>query len=130
MGKSVRILRKTVPVEGGKTKPAHRYRPGTVALLDVWRFQKATDLLILKKPFGRIVREITQTQQVGLISGDICYQGTALLANQEAAEARLIEMFRDRQLAAIHAKRVTITPKDIKFVTKLKEIIQMHTMTG
>ena len=55
---SEKVLCKTVPVKGGKTKTAHRYKPGTVALREIRRLQKSTDLLILKKPFGKVVREI------------------------------------------------------------------------
>ena len=108
---------KPLPVKGGGTKPPHCYRPGTVALREIWRFQKSTDLLILKKPFGRLVREITQDitaearkKKLPTNDYDYRYQGKAILASQEAAEARLIEMFHDGQTAAFPAKRVTVKP--------------------
>ncbi|KAH8267365.1 hypothetical protein KR026_001062 [Drosophila bipectinata] len=44
---------------GGVKKP-HRYRPGTVALREIRRYQKSTELLIRKLPFQRLVREIAQ----------------------------------------------------------------------
>ena len=43
---------KNVPATGGVKKP-HRYRPGTVALREIRRFQKSTELLIRKLPFSR-----------------------------------------------------------------------------
>ncbi len=39
-------------------KKPHRYRPGTVALREIRKYQKSTELLIRKLPFQRIVREI------------------------------------------------------------------------
>ena len=122
-----KAVRKQAPNKKG-TKQPHRYRPGTVALREIRRFQKSTDLLILKKPFGRLVKEITQdieaeAREIGFPAKAYRYQGKAMLASQEAAEARLTEMFHDTQLAAIHAKRVTIHPKDIKLVADIKGII-------
>ena len=50
---------KRAPAAGGVKKP-HRYRPGTVALREIRRYQKSTELLMMKRPFGRLVREIMQ----------------------------------------------------------------------
>lgn len=99
---------------GGIKKP-HRYRPGTVALRDIRKFQKTTDLLIRKLPFQRLVREIAQT-----FNNELRFQGTAILAMQEAAEAYLVDLFEDTNLCAIHAKRVTITPKDIQTARRVR----------
>ena len=49
---------------GGVKKP-HRFRPGTVALREIRRYQKSTELLIRKLPFQRLVREIAQDFKVG-----------------------------------------------------------------
>ena len=119
-----KAARKQAPNKKG-TKQPHRYRPGTVALREIRRFQKSTDLLILKKPFGSLVREITQDIEEEAIAQGFPaqayrYQGKAMFASQEAAEARLTEMFHDTQLAANHAKRVTIRPEDIELANKLK----------
>ena len=116
--------RKQAPNKKG-TKQPHRYRPGTVALREIRRFQKSTDLLILKKPFGNLVREITQDIEdeaikQGFPAQAYRYQGKAMFASQEAAEARLTEMFHDTQLATNHAKRVTIRKEDIQLANKLK----------
>jgi histone H3 len=105
---ATKAARKSAPATGGVKKP-HRYRPGTVALREIRRYQKSTDLLIRKLPFQRLVREIAQD-----FKSDLRFQGSAVLALQEAAEAYLVGLFEDTNLCAIHAKRVTIMPKDIQ----------------
>jgi histone H3 len=104
------------PPQGGVKKP-HRYRPGTVALREIRRFQKTTDLLIRKAPFQRLVREITQNL---FPNKDLRFQSLAVLALQEASEAYMIGMFEDTNLAALHAKRVTIMPRDIFLARRLR----------
>ncbi len=101
---------------GGMKKP-HRYRPGVVALREIRKFQKTTNLLIRKLPFQRLVREIVQDYKV-----DLRVQTTALLALQEATEAFLTNMFNDANRCAIHAKRVTIKPSDIQLVMRLRNL--------
>ncbi len=100
--------------EGGMRKP-HRYRPGTVALREIRRYQKSTDLLLRKLPFQRLVREIAQD-----FKNDLRFQGTAVLAIQEAAESYLVSLFEDTNLCAIHAKRITIMPKDIQLARRIR----------
>nr|XP_055178569.1 histone H3-4-like [Nyctereutes procyonoides] len=100
--------RKVAPATGGVKKP-HRYRPGTVALREIRRYQKSTELLIRKLPFQRLVREIAQDFKT-----DLRFQSSAVMALQEACEAYLVGLFEDTNLCAIHAKRVTIMPKDIQ----------------
>ena len=95
--------------QGGVKKP-HRYRPGTAALREIRRFQKTTDLLIRKAPFQRVVREITQNL---FPNKDLRFQSLAVLALQEASEAYMIGMFDDTNLCALHAKRVTLMPRDM-----------------
>ena len=99
---------------GGVKKP-HRFRPGTVALREIRRYQKSTELLIRKLPFQRLVREIAQEFKT-----DLRFQGSAVLALQEAAEAYLVGLFEDTNLCAIHAKRVTIMPKDIQLARRIR----------
>lgn len=93
----------------------HRYRPGTVALREIRRYQKTTELLIRKLPFQRLVREIAHEVD----SKDFRMQEGALLALQEAAEAHLTRVFENAQLCAIHARRVTILQKDIKLARRV-----------
>jgi histone H3 len=96
-------------------KKPHRYRPGTVALREIRRYQKSTDLLIRKLPFQRLVRQLVQ--DMGL---ELRFQSTALLSLQEAAEAYLVGLFEDTNLCAIHAKRVTIMPKDLALARRVR----------
>ncbi|KZT66145.1 histone-fold-containing protein [Daedalea quercina L-15889] len=99
---------------GGVKKP-HRFRPGTVALREIRRYQKSTELLIRKLPFQRLVREIAQDFKT-----DLRFQSSAVMALQEASEAYLVSLFEDTNLAAIHAKRVTIQPKDLALARRLR----------
>lgn len=99
---------------GGVRKP-HRYRPGTVALREIRRFQKSTDLLIRKLPFQRLVKEIAQN-----LKCDMRFQSAAVGALQEAAESYLVGLFEDTNMCAIHAKRVTIMPKDIQLARRIR----------
>jgi len=96
-------------------KGIHRYRPGTVALMEIRRYQKGTDLLIPKAPFKRLCREILHAFQ-----NDLRFQGSAIMALQEASEAYLVSLFEDTKLCAIHAKRVTIAPKDIQLARRIR----------
>jgi histone H3 len=148
---AAKAARKSAPAAGGVKKP-HRYRPGTVALREIRRYQKSTELLIRKLPcvlllcqssslsffvlfpflplltffpslfsplpahsFQRLVREIAQDFKT-----DLRFQSSAVMALQEAAEAYLVSLFEDTNLAAIHAKRVTIQPKDIQLARRLR----------
>ncbi|KAH6715655.1 histone-fold-containing protein [Leptodontidium sp. 2 PMI_412] len=108
-------------VEPGDPLPLRkkrRYKPGTKALLEIRKFQKSTDLLMLKLPFSRLVREIALTlrpQGLGMR-----WQSQAIQALQEASEAFLVHLFEDTNLCAIHAKRVTIMQKDIQLARRIR----------
>ncbi|KAH0928806.1 hypothetical protein HID58_014533, partial [Brassica napus] len=91
------------------------FRPGTVALREIRKYQKSTELLIRKLPFQRLVREIAQDFKT-----DLRFQSSAVAALQEAAEAYLVGLFEDTNLCAIHAKRVTIMPKDIQLARRIR----------
>ena len=105
--------RNLAPAFGGIKKP-HRYRPGTVALREIRKYQKTTALLIHKHPFQRLVREIAQAHRP-----DLRFQSAAVMALQEASEAYLVRLFEDTNLCAIHAKRVTIMPKDMQLARRI-----------
>jgi histone H3 len=113
-GKAPRIHLATMAAQklarhtGGMKKP-HCYHPGTVAICEICKHQKNTDLLIRKAPFQRLVKEIATN-----FKSDLRMQSMALLALQEASEAYLVRLFEDSNDCAIHAKRVTIMPKDIR----------------
>ena len=112
--RAAKAARKTAPALGGIKKP-HRFRPGTVAIREIKKYQKSTELLIKKLPFQRIVREIAQDYNSGLR-----FQISALSALQEATENYIISLFEDTNLCAIHAKRVTIMPKDMKLAKRIR----------
>uniref|UniRef100_A0A452YYI0 Core Histone H2A/H2B/H3 domain-containing protein n=2 Tax=Aegilops tauschii subsp. strangulata TaxID=200361 RepID=A0A452YYI0_AEGTS len=111
---ATKAARKSAPATGGVKKP-HRFRPGTVALREIRKYQKSTELLIRKLPFQRLVREIAQDFKT-----DLRFQSSAVSALQEAAEAYLVGLFEDTNLCAIHAKRVTIMPKDIQLARRIR----------
>jgi histone H3 len=111
---ATKAARKSGPATGGVRKP-HRYRPGTVALREIRRFQKSTEALIACLPFQRLVREIS-----GDYRSDLRWQGKAVAALQEASEAYLVGLFADAQLCAVQGKRVTIMPKDIKLARRIR----------
>jgi histone H3 len=105
---------------GGVKKP-HRWRPGTVALREIRRYQKSTELLIKKLPFQRIMREAVAAAQRKDTTNPLRCQTTAIAATQEAAEAYAVQQLEDANLCAIHGKRVTLFPKDIKLARKIKK---------
>jgi histone H3 len=98
---------------GGTKK--HRFRPGTVALREIRKYQKTTDLLIRKAPFQRLVREVAQEYKA-----DLRFQSQAVLALQESAEAYLVGLYEDSNCCAIHAKRVTVMPKDMLLAKRIR----------
>ena len=109
-----KAARKSAPSMGGIKKP-HRYRPGTVALREIKKYQKSTELLIRKLPFQRLIREIAQDYK-----SDLRFQMSAISALQEAAESYIVGLFEDTNLCAIHAKRVTIMPKDLQLAKRIR----------
>jgi len=98
-----------------KPLPKRRYRPGTVALREIRKFQKTTELLIPKLAFLRLVREVAQDY-----TNAPRFQASAVDALQEAAEVYLVELFQNTLLCAVHAKRVTIMPKDIQLARRIR----------
>ena len=115
---ATKAARKSAPATHAATgaiKKAHRYRPGTVALREIRKYQKSTNLLIRLLPFQRLVREIAQDFKT-----DLRFQSSAILALQEASEAYLVGLFEDTNLCAIHAKRVTIQPKDMQLARRIR----------
>ena len=94
----------------GRVKKPYRYRPGTVALKQIRKYQKSTELLIRKLPFQRLVKEVVHQL---FKTESYRFQSTAILALQEASESFLVTMFEQVNYIAIHGRRVTIMPKDI-----------------
>ena len=105
----------------GGMKKHYRYRPGTVALKQIRRYQKSTELLIRKLPFQRLVWEIAADDEVirSPLCGKLRFHSAVIMALQEALEAYLVGLFEDSNLCAIHAKRVTIMSKDIQLARRI-----------
>jgi histone H3 len=119
-----RLAQKALAAKGLSTKAPRaakecraprRFRPGTVALREIRRYQKSTELLIRKLPFQRLVREIAYD-----FKSDLRFQSSAVAALQEASESYLVGLFEDTNLCAIHAKRVTIMPKDVQLARRIR----------
>ena len=101
-------------------KPPHqmqkrrRFRPGTIAFREIWWYQKSTDLLIRRAPFQRVINEIVRS-----FRNDLRIQAVAIKGLQEAAEAYLVGLIEDSNLCAIHAKWVTIMPRDVQLARRI-----------
>ena len=109
-GKGVIKPRRIVPE---RAEP--KMSPGSRALQEIRKYQGTTGLLLKKAPFQRLVREVAQS-----IRPDLRFQPEAVLCLQTAGEAYLIRLFEDANLAAIHAKRVTVQPKDFALALRLR----------
>ena len=109
--RKIRITTQSTPLVF-KTKKDFRKQPGGRALAEIRHYQRhgSHDLLIRKLPFQRTVREIMQEE----CNKSYRFQASALAALQEASEDYLVRLFEDTNICAIHARRVTILPKDIQ----------------
>ena len=110
-------------VTSGIKKP-HRYCPGLLALHEIQRYQQSTESLIRRTPFNKLIKGISQEYRIcpdGLRtpSVQVHFQSTALAALQEAAENFLVGLFEDVNLLAVHAKRVTVMPHDIRLALRI-----------
>ena len=114
--------RKSKPAKGGiKTAKADgekrkiRFKPGTVALREIRRYQKSTKHLMPRAPFARLVRSIC-----GDHGADLRFASRALGALQEAAEAYLVGLFEDTNMCCLHANRATIMRKDMQLARRIR----------
>ena len=112
-------------------KKKHRYRPGTVALREIRKYQKLTDQVIRKRPFLRLIRERGEVARLeaGMTSG-LRYQRASMEMLQEMVEAWTIVLMEDAQLVAIHAKRVRVQSKDILLVARMRHGMVRRLMDG
>merc|ERR1712096_441752 len=104
-----------INVEETGVKRKFRYKAGTLALREMRKYMKSTELLIKRAPFQRLVREIAQDYKQ-----DLRFQSSGIMALQEATEAYLVGLFEDTNLCAIHAKRVTIMAKDMLLARRIR----------
>ncbi|KAJ5092326.1 Histone-fold [Penicillium alfredii] len=124
-GKQPAVAKKTSNVQPGDPTPQgrrRRYKPGTVALKEIRRYQRSFDLLIQKLPFARLVREVALDLLPADVGAELRWQSHAIQALQEAAEAFLVHLFEDTNLCALHAKRVTIMQKDIQLARRIRGV--------
>merc|ERR1719318_544074 len=116
--------KKTLPIpskqprrsQAPETPGKRKFRPGTRALMEIRKFRPGTNLLIPKLPFSRVIREVCSK----ICAADLRFQSAAIMALQEAAEAYLVTLFEDTLLCAIHAKRVTVMPKDMQLARRIR----------
>lgn len=99
----------------GHPQPARRYRPGRKALREIRKFQRSSDLLIKKLPFQRLVREVAAD-----VKTDLRFQSVAVEILQHAVEDYMVHLSEDCVSCAVHAKRVTVTPKDLKLAMRIR----------
>ena len=91
-------------------------RPGTVALREIRKYQKSTDLLIRRLPFQRLVREIAADLQTDIFPK---FKSTSLSALQESTESFLCNFLETTNMCAIHSNRVTLMVKDIQLARRI-----------
>ena len=120
MGTNFRANSKKRAANAQSQRKPYRYRPGTVALREIRRVQKTTDLLIRKIPFQRVVREIAADFRAHSDNQDFKWQATAVLATQTEAEQYVTYLMTDTQDVTFHKKQVTIVPKDLQLARRLR----------
>jgi len=87
--------------------------------MEIRQYQRSTALLLRKLPFARLVKEVADSMSKG---GQLRWQSAAIMCLQEASEAYLVHLFEDTNLCAIHAKRVTIMPKDMQLARRIRGV--------
>ena len=108
--------KKAVATSVSSKKPTPKHvNPGIKALQEIKFYQRSTELLLRKLPFQQLVREIARYSK-----SDLRFQSAAIAALQEAAEAYLVGLFEDTNLCSLHAKRVTIMPKDMQLARRIR----------
>ena len=121
MSKASKAIKKTGPAAGGvknAEKPEgkkNRFKPGTVALREIKKYQKSNELILPRAPFMRLVKNIAEGTD-----HQIRFQSQAIQALQEAAEGYIVGLFEDTNLCAIHAKRQTVMKKDMELARRIR----------
>ena len=96
-----------------------------MALCEIRRYQQSTESLIKRTPFNKLIKEIFQEYRIcpdgpRTPSVQVHFQSTPLAALQVAAENFLVGLFEDVNLLAVHAKRVTVMPCDIRLTLRIR----------
>ncbi len=103
---------------GRKQEAPRRHKPGYKALNEIRLYQKTTHLLIRKASFARLVKgTLTEHHPTG---SEFRWQQAAIECLQEACEAYLVCYFSDAYLCSLHAKRVTLMPRDMQLIGHLR----------
>lgn len=108
---------------GNQPKKPHRYRPGTVALREIRKYQKSTDQIITQAGFRRLMEDVVQDPDVCKLSefpNGVRFDKDSRFNLKEAVESFIVHMLEDANIEAIHAKRVTVKPKDIHIVLRIR----------
>ena len=103
------------------TQKKRRWRPGTVALQEIRKYQKTCEPIIPKAPFARLVKEIIHAQGM-----NVFWIQTAALGALQQAEDILVSLFQDGVLCMVHAKRVTIKPFDLRLARRIRGDDALH----
>ena len=115
LAKMWRQRKKEYAKQKGESGKKRRYHPGALALVEIRKYQKSTENLIPRLPFRRLVKEIVRNEK-----SDIKMQETAFQALQEAAETYLVQLLDDANLCALHARRITLMPRDIQLARRIR----------
>ena len=91
-----------------------KWKPGTRVLWEIRFYQKSTALLLWCIPFLHLIQEVAQDFKM-----DLRFTADATYTLQCASEDYLVRLFKDSNLCAIHAKHVTILPKDIQLAQRI-----------
>lgn len=114
-----KVARKTAPVTTGVKK--RRWRPGTVAMREIKRYQKSTEMLIQRSIFVRkvrgIIRDLDKQDDANFTRR---IQANALLALQEATESAIVSLFEDSYLCTMHARRLTLFQSDVALARRIR----------
>lgn len=114
--------KKSIPGSLSQTHTKPKFKPGALALKEIRKYQKSSELLIRKRPFQRLVRSLATFNE------ELRFQSAALIIFQEAAENFLVGLLEDSYRCAVHAKRVTLLARDIILIYKIKYSKQINTL--
>jgi histone H3 len=110
------VMKDLFPHAPDAGKRVRRFKPGTVALKEIKKYQKTTNFTIPRASFESLARRISCQH-----GDNLKFQPKALEALQEAAEAHLVDLLSKSNLCAIHAKRETVMPSDMRLVVEIRE---------
>merc|ERR1711991_369253 len=100
---------------GGDDKKKIRFHPGTVALREIYALQKRTHLLIQKRPFQLLVRDL-----MSKFKGDLRWRASV----QEAAEHHIVSIFEHAVLLSVHRQKKTVIARDLDVVMRIHERLE------